>query len=84
MLVGSINDKEDRKLIFTSRVLRTKLGKINHPMLVKNLGRRNVLRKDTSVVQRTLEVKMSFLSSLSFMDPTSISPMIVKMQLMHC
>ena len=27
---------------------------------------------------------MSFLSSLSFMDPTSISPMIVKMQLMHC
>lgn len=51
MLVGSINDKEDRKLIFTSRVLRTKLGKKNHPMLVKNLGRRNVLRKDTSVVQ---------------------------------
>lgn len=51
MLVGSLNDKEDRKLIFTSRVLRTKLGKKNHPMLVKNLGRRNVLRKDTSVVQ---------------------------------
>jgi len=52
MLVGFINgNKKDGKLIFTSRVLRTKLGKKNHPMLIKNLGRRNVLRKDTSVIQ---------------------------------
>ena len=36
-----------------------------------------------SFVLRTLEVKMSFLSS-SFMDPTSIFPMIIKMQLTHC
>ena len=51
MLVGSINDnKKDGKLLFTSRVLRTKLGNKNHPMLIKNLGRRNVLRKDTSVI----------------------------------
>ena len=52
MLLGFINDnKEDGKLIFTSRVLRTKLGKKNHPMLIKNLGVRNVLKKDPSIVQ---------------------------------
>ena len=52
MLLGFINDnKEDGKLIFTSRVLRTKLGKKNHPMLIKNFGGRNVLKKDPSIVQ---------------------------------